>query len=693
MKLSLKKYWWLIALFIIFLFSYYIRAINIVPDRLLSFDPIFQYRFTKYFVDWGHLPLWDELSYYVGRPVTINTFPPFMWELTGVFYQIFKSSALSLMTVASYMSAIYGAMIVIPAFLLGKELSNEYGGLMNAVLLGTAPQILIRTFGSSYDNDQLVMFFMILTLYLGIYALRKRTISSVCLAIIGFTAYMLTWWSFLYPFIIVSASIMVYLALSSLFGDKKWSHEKTKLIFSERLRLSLKEIKIQIIILILIFVGLFFTNIILTNFNFKLTIFEAINSIIGFAQKAEAWIVNVSIAELQPFDIFNLEGWILAMGRFITGNVIIDYTVLLSFVFVLIFGIVYSYRKNLASSSFLITLLLISIVTTTRGIRFTEFSSAFFITLIAVGFGSLIEWSKRDKLFKASSLGLYLLIIMIAIFLGYQIGQQVGPDINSNWDNAWTFLKTQTPEMSLVGTWWDPGHMITGLAERRVMADGAHCGFDCMYTINDRIVDLGKIMVTTDENESLKLIRKYQGDSPDVYWIASDDLIGKFQWLQYFGTGCDARSDNSCPLYIQIPEQSTLTDNSGNIVIRNYSSILLYSSGNIPIPIYTQGINAAIFDEIIIYNGTQPIPIKFTDQEKQILINGLSPLEKQLNIRFTNQSIPMTVWMPQDYSYIIIIPPNLRESVFTKMFFLEGQGLEHFKQVFRNDEVKIYEVI
>jgi len=169
-------------------------------------------------------------------------------------------------------------------------------------------------------------------------------------------------------------------------------------------------------------------------------------------------------------------------------------------------------------------------------------------------------------------------------------------------------------------------------------------------------------------------------------------LIGKFQWLQYFGTGCDARTDSSCPLYIQIPEQSQSFDNSGNVVLRNYGSVIVFS-GQVPIPILTQGINAALFDEIIFYNGTQAVPIKFTPEEKNILIEGLKPLEQQLNVRFTNQSIPMTVWIPPFYSYIVVIPPNQRNDVFTKMFFLEGQGLEHFKQVFRNEQVKIYEVI
>ena len=682
------KYSWIILLIGIFIFSYYIRAINNVPDRLLSFDPIFQYRFTKYFADWGHLPVWDELSYYTGREVNIGNFPPFMFYLTSALFWLTRSFGFSLMTVASHTSAIYGAMICIAAFLLGRELSNKYGGIMAATLIGTAPQILVRTFGSSYDTDQLVIFFLILTIYLGLYALRRKTIFAISIALIGFIGFMLTWNMFFFTYVVLVINIIVYFILMTLV--KRYKDKKT---FLEKLSFQFREIKYEIIILIVIFLCLAVTNLITSNFSFKYTIIDAVSALIGFAQRAEAWIVNVSIAELQPFSIFNFDGWVMSMGSFVTGYDIIDIFLILLFFAAMIIGFIYSYKKDINSLSFLLTLFLVAIVITFRGIRFTEFSSAFFIILIAVGFGNLIEWSKKDKFLKSFSLGLLIFVIIVSVGLGIQMGERVGPDISQNWDNAWTFLRTETPELSLVGTWWDPGHMITGLAERRVVADGAHCANDCLYTINDRITDLGKIMVTNDENESLRLIRKDQGDSPNIYWIASDDLIGKFQWLQYFGIGCDARSDRSCPLYMQLPEQSRSTDSAGNIVLRKYGNVILYTSGDIPIPIYTEGINALLFDEIIIYNGTEPVPIKFSNEEKNILIEGLKPLEKQLNIRFNNQSISMTVWIPSHYSFITIIPPNLRESVFTKMFMLEGQGLEHFKQVFRNEQVKIYEVI
>jgi asparagine N-glycosylation enzyme membrane subunit Stt3 len=678
----LKKYWYLFVLLGIVIFSFYIRSINIVPDRILSFDPVFMYRQTYYMANWGHLPLWDELSYYVGRIVNYDYVAPLMFYLTTILYWVLQNFGMSLLTTASYASAFYGAIIAIPAFLVGKELSNEYGGLFSAILVASAPQILIRTFGSSYDTDQLVLFFMLFTLFAGIYAFKRKTLASFSVLLISFSLFMLTWPLFSYTFAILAIFIVIFIVINFLL---RWFKKNDVNIF--------KEVKPFILMLVALFVGLLIVGFLTGSEPIK-----SLSSLLMFSQNPETLIVNISIAELQPFSIFELGGWILAMGRFTVDSGIIDSIIFLIFILLIALGFYESYKKKkYLTLSFITTLFLIGIYTTFRGIRFTEFTSIMFISVIGCGFGFGMErLMKYDKVIKSFFIGGTIFLLLLIMNTAIQTGASVGPDISPNWDNTWEFLKTQTPELSIVGTWWDPGHMIAGIAERRNFADGAHCA-NCFYNINNRITDLGKIMVTSNENESLELIRKYQGDSPNVYWIASDDLIGKFRWLQYFGTGCDGVTDPECPLYIQLAESSRSVDNNGNILFRNYdmgqgTTLMIYNA-QLPIPMLVQGINIALFDEFIVYNGTQPVSIKLSDEELNSFIEALKPLESQLNARFVNQTIDMTVWMPAHYSYIVLIPPTLRDSVFTKMFMLEGEGLEHFEQVYRNEQVKIYEVV
>jgi hypothetical protein len=307
---------------------------------------------------------------------------------------------------------------------------------------------------------------------------------------------------------------------------------------------------------------------------------------------------------------------------------------------------------------------------------------------------------------KTISLGITILISLSAMSMSLDLGKNLGPDVSPNWDNAWNFLKTQTPEFSLVGTWWDPGHMITGLAERRVIADGAHCGFSseggnlCYYTINDRIVDLGKIMATNNESISMELIRKYQGDSPKVYWIASDDLIGKYQWLQYFGMGCDSRTDASCPIYMQLSVVNAFT--IGGVPVRNYGADyngdgtldvnILSVDSTPPSVLMINGRTASIFTDVLFYDQSGTIR-SYSVNNKTAAYESLKALGNALNLTLVNNDISYSVWIPSSKNYIVLIPPNLKNAVFTKMFMEEGSGLLHFKQVFRNDEVKIYEVI
>jgi asparagine N-glycosylation enzyme membrane subunit Stt3 len=679
-----KKYWYLFVLLGIVIFSLYIRSFNIVPDRILSFDPVFMYRQTYYMANWGHLPLWDEISYYTGKIVNYDYAAPLMFYLTTILYWIMNLFGNSLLTTAAWASAFYGAIIAIPAFLLGRELSNEYGGLFSAILVASAPQVLIRTFGSSYDTDQLVLFFILMTLFAGLYALRKRNVSSYCIALASFAGFMLTWPLFSYTLAILAIFAVIFIVILFLL---RWFKKYEVNIF--------KEIKSIGIVLVALIVGLLLIGV-LTGAN----PLSSLSSLLLFSQNPETWIVNISIAELQPFSIFELGGWILAMGRFTVDSGLIDSLIFLIFVLLIAFGFYATYKKKkYMTLAFITTLFLVGIYTTFRGIRFTEFTSVIFISIIGCGFGMGMErLMKYDKVVKSFFIGGAIFLLLLIMNTAIQTGAGLGPDINPNWDNAWNFLKTETPEQSIIGTWWDPGHMINGLAERRNFADGAHCTDSCLFNINDRITDLGKIMVTSNENESLELIRKYQGDSPNVYWIASDDLIGKFRWLQYFGTGCDGVSDASCPLYIQVAESSRRFDNNGNLLLRSYdmgqqTDLVIYN-GQIPIPMLVQGINIALFDEFIVYNASdEVVPIRLTDEERAEVINGLSSLESELNARFVNETIPMTVWMPSHYSYVVLIPQTLRDSVFTKMFMLEGQGLEHFEQVYRNEQVKIYEVV
>jgi dolichyl-diphosphooligosaccharide--protein glycosyltransferase len=271
------------------------------------------------------------------------------------------------------------------------------------------------------------------------------------------------------------------------------------------------------------------------------------------------------------------------------------------------------------------------------------------------------------------------------ILFSYQAG---GMEVSQNWRDALNWLKANSDENTLITTWWDPGHIITGYTGLKVMADGAHCGDACYpYNHNIRIQDMGRVFSISNETEAISILQKYIGLTPQqcqelkqkfgdavpanacnkiskMYVIASSDLIGKYYWLSYFGTGTGRN-------FVQLPLSGR--DASGNLVYGNILTLAIKENQLVPIiNIPQQGIINAVVKEIIFYQNGQERRFAYTNVTNAI--DGL-------------------VWVDPSFQIVIFMDSQIRDSIFTKMFFFDGKDLTHFTKVFENPEVKIYKVI
>jgi len=236
----------------------------------------------------------------------------------------------------------------------------------------------------------------------------------------------------------------------------------------------------------------------------------------------------------------------------------------------------------------------------------------------------------------------------------------------------------------LIATWWDPGHIITGYTGLKVHADGAHCqpGACIPYNHNIRIQDMGRIMSTNNEEESVSILKKYTsltaqqiqevkqkyGDIvpqdafepvSEIYLIASSDLISKYYWMSYFGTGTGTN-------YFQL----SLTSIDQQQGVLNYqNTISLVRKNDQWIPVYQ---NKFVIKEIVYFENGQEIPLYFENAT-----NALDGL----------------LWVDPSYQICIFMPPEIKSSIFTKLFFFNGYGLDHFKLVYSNPEIRLYKVL
>jgi hypothetical protein len=702
-------------------FAAWTRTPTLGIDVILDYDPWWQYRYAKDILDSNfNPPEWDLLSFFPpGRPETITG-----WHYTMVFFYKFLSlfiPSMTFMEAAKLSSVIMVGLGIIPAFLLGRELSNKWGGLLTGLIAIAAPTFVGVSMAGYCDTDVVVVFYTFLSIFSVFLAIKKNKIHYYAFATLVTLWLIFNWWFGWYIilfFTLYIPAFLVFRLLENMVHDKKFVLDIGKLLEDSKSTL----FPLIILLVILNVAGL------LLGMGTLFDIFGAgIRFLTGGAQ-----IVNVSVAELQPINIFTRNGFLQVAGRVGLIPMVIA---IFGLPIIAVYKIVKKVKISLIEI-FLFMWMALTFYLILHGVRFSLLFTC--ATAASAGYvvGNLIDVVKKtDQIFfKSTVFGLILFISLMSMSDVTQMGlQSSGMQVGQNWIEMLEWLKSNADPKAIVTTWWDPGHIIAGYTDLRVHGDGAHCGpGECIpYSHNTRIQDMGRIMSTSDEEEALSLLEKYKQLSPEdcekvkekygdivpdeaceqaseIYFIASSDLIGKFTWMNYFGgfrapissnydftrnpgvccastpksepgqVSCGEFADQGrgvwvwCPWIFSLKEQKQ--DQDGNpIFVYDYSGLSIS----------------------LIQKGGQLIPV----YNNQFLVNYLSFFyegERQdirlSNLNTTLEKINGLVWIQPDFRSMIYFAPAIKDSVFTRAFLYEGEGLEKFEPVFSNSEIRLYKV-
>lgn len=662
----------------------WVRLSTINTPTVLDYDPWWFYRYAQMIVDNNFkLPSWDIQSFYPpGRPT--NRFVGWPYTI-ALIYEIGKRiiEGFTLMKAAIISPLIMIALIPIPAYLLGRLLSNEVAGLAISLFAVLSPTLIGVSMAGYCDTDAPVVFYFFLSMYSTILAIKKPKWYTIVFAIISNLLFVWNWgggWITLIIFTIFLFTLPIYRAVEQIVVNRKLSVDFSPILAE------LKRIGKPLVIVIIV------TNVFgqcLLNSN---ELFSFLGALAFTGISGSRLLVNISVAELQPINVFSREGF-----STVTSRVGLLPTILTIFglpIFV-VFKL-WKKEKARAEEIFLFLWALVMFYSITRGVRFSlQFSVA---TAISSGYviGEILKVLSRRKLIeKAIIYGVISAFIFLFVSNSIQMGQlSTGMLISKNWYDLLNWLVENADKDALIMTWWDPGHILAGYSywkgkPLKIHADGAHCGpAECIpYNHNIRIQDMGRIFSISNEEEAIRIIEKYANISKEackrayekyddkmpkdackpateVYIIASSDLIGKYYWLSYFGTGEGTN-------FLQLP--LTSIDSSGNLVYGN-GVITLVQKNNTFVPVLnlpTQGITNNVVEEINYFDNSGEHRIRFTQYK----------------------TFPGLVWVDPSYKYVVYMPSSVKNSVFTRMFFWNGEGLKHFKLVYSNPEIRVFKVI
>lgn len=681
-----------------------------VPSLVADFDPWWYYRHTVDAFNYGfNLPKWDIFSYAPpGRPYISFMGVEYAIAISYKIFSVFFRH-MTLMQFFVLSPALISGISVIPAYYVGRLMSNKIAGLFTGIFAVLAPTFISYSVAGYLDSKAFVILYSFLTIYMMMLSLKTRKILFYILAILSNVLFVYTWqgggWYPLMAFMVFLPALFIFRILESIVHQRKFAVTMPPII---------SEMKKLLIPYLIILISV---NVITQLAGLKNIVTDGILSAVYYTGLSQPLLVNISVAELQKLNIFSYSGFSAVesqVGAITTILTIIGLPILVIFKLI---------KRELVrfEEIFLFLFAVVTFYMILNGIRFALIFSVAASLSAGYVIGNLYDHLKhRAHIITAIIFAIILIFTLTLISNAYQVATSVasGYTVDSNWIDAFNWLKANSNNSTIVATWWDPGHQITGYAGIKAVNDGAHCpDTECVTGgINMRIQDMGYVLTTNNETQAVSLLEKYMQLSPQdcdklkaaygntiydnvlhqdpcapltkMYFIASNDLIGKYTWPRYFSSCLRTYGIQNAQTCYNIPDQWFVQDgqhdsyfqlslsgrdNSGNLIYGG-GTITLAQKNNQVIPIINipnQNIVNAIIQNIVVYSNNQPYQFSYSNVTN--IIQG-------------------TLIVDPSYQSVIYMDPETSQSIFTKMFFFNGQGLTRFKLVYANPEIRIFQV-
>lgn len=373
---------------------------------------------------------------------------------------------------------IVGVLGVLPAFFIARALAGTAAGVFAALLTGVHPIVLTRTVGSDNDIWQVVLPLYLLWAAMAALAARTSVRAVIWAGLAGLVLALQAWawrgWPFIYIVVIAG------LAAAAIVDGARYG------IRSQTARVWLAPGLQRIALVLLVFYAVAGAGVTVAGSEepyFTVPIKAAgalVRAVTGpppAQDIASAWPTALSgVAELAPLrlsGIASANGGIVAFAASLVGLVL------------LLLAPWWSEEEPLLAhrgvAFVVVGWFLAAVVVAYEGRRLLLLLAPPFGIACAVLFGCVDAWLRRQIGAMPGGyrrIGVWLLTGVLALMLvyplqwGFNTARRYMPLVHDAWWDTLTALRETTPRDAIVHTWWDYGHWVTYIAERRVSNDG-----------------------------------------------------------------------------------------------------------------------------------------------------------------------------------------------------------------------------
>ena len=711
-------------------------------------DSYYNYRLTQDYLNHNYLgdlivnsTSWDLHSYFPsGRPAV---YPPLIVYITSFAYELANSFGnIPLNGVAIWVAPFIASLAVVPAYFFVKRITNDYGGIAAGILIGTAPAYFIHTFAGFFDTDMFNMLFPILIVGFFIMSIPAKNIKTrsiyVALSAVFLLVYSMAWEGWWYIFYLIVSTAIIYLLISSYMFEmetiksfKNYS-DKFKYFIRQPAFFSLIIFVVLSISLLSVYLGPFGLIDTLTR--------SAGNSQLHASiQSASYPNVYISVDELKIPSIIEILGKVGGIIPFIFGILSIpwliwklkpetvkdkksktkrnaekikpseDKTVNSDLI-----------RKNYLLYAILFTIwILITGFALTQGSRFIQQFSIPLMLGAGVLVGLMVPYFAKNIKNKRYLTPAVLILIALAVYAplssSYMFSSSIYPNVDDSMYNSLTWIKYNTPQDTIITSWWDFGHLFTAVADRPVTFDGGSQNTPRAYWVGKALLtnnedlsagilrmltssgdqgyltlenythDTGKSVevlnkiLPVDKQAALAILTKDYNLTPDqaqnvlqythpakpaphVLLLNNIYLLSKSYWWSYFGSW--NFQNNTGNGYSYSAQQATSRQVNGTTIISAQNGIVARINGT--------KVDAG-------FQYTQNNQIHVLEPHKLVMVQNNDVLINQIVSDSSSFSI---ILVKENNSYLaVLMNKELEDSIFTRLYLTNGAGLSKFKLI------------
>ena len=550
----------------------YIRmapAISAGKVELNAYDPWIEYWLSKQLYQRG-LSTWFELTranpdtrifwYPWGRDFAYDEFVA-VPLYTAASYKLVSWTGLTLREWTALQPVFAGALAIIAAFLLGRELTGMTGGVIAAFSIATLPGAADRTIVGFVEKEGIAMPFLILLAFFYVRMLKRKNFWDAVLAGVMMGVVGLTWGGVYYAIFLVAGHMALMPLLNYEFSSRDAFLYASLivaaaviLVFSPEFLVSKPFLWIGILVAAyiamllgfrlsvleyLVLIAVVATGIIVLAYMGMMPFGGRILKALGVAPSKVPPLVQ-SVAEHQGariVDMFNqLTGLALFVALGYAIYVLFKRDPYHSLIGLAALSALYAY-KNMAYFAQLASL-------------YTALSVGLLVGIVASK-GSpeaaAPPKKRRRRVFKPRVTETFYLAVLLLIVVGANIAyagveaynkeSKNLPQImtsgigiakkNHAWLDAMNYVRTRTPSSSVIVSWWDYGYWISVIGERGSVADGA--------TLNSTQIKILAKILTANETEASRLMYSLGLVPNQTYVLVYDVFVAEYNTTSGWG--------------------------------------------------------------------------------------------------------------------------------------------------------------